>query len=52
VRPQWERKHLAWQRLEVPGWNGIPKGTHIHSEEKGMGKLGRIMGPSDLERNS
>jgi hypothetical protein len=32
VWPQWERKHLALQRLEVPG-QGIPRGVSTCSEK-------------------
>jgi hypothetical protein len=30
--PQWERKHLASKRLEVPGL-GIPRGPHLLKRE-------------------
>jgi len=33
--PQWERKHLALQRLEVPG--GDTQGYPTRSEESGRG---------------
>jgi hypothetical protein len=27
--PEWERKHLASKRLEVPGWGGYSEGSHL-----------------------
>ena len=38
---QWERKHLALQRLEVPGW-GKSRGSNPSRVEEGDG--GRIAG--------
>ena len=43
VCPQWERKHQAWKRLEVPGW-GDTQGVPTHSEEKRRGHWGKIVG--------
>jgi hypothetical protein len=35
---QWERKHLAFQRFEDPGWKDIQGGrVPTYSKEKGMG---------------
>ena len=39
--PQWERKHLASQRHEVPGW-GISRGAPMGSE-KGKGKEREVL---------
>jgi hypothetical protein len=50
VFPQWERKHLALNRLEVPGL-GDTQGYTTHSEEKGRKKGGSIVGQSDLEKS-
>jgi hypothetical protein len=51
VWPQWERKHLASQRLEVPKWGETQRDLH-HSEEKGKGDGGRIAGGGDQEGGS
>jgi hypothetical protein len=53
--PQWERKHLALQRLEVPGAGGgerLPRETPTCSEKKGRGDEGRIVGGDGLEGGS
>lgn len=38
--PQWKRKHLALQRLEVPGWGEIPRGASPTPRRRG-GELGK-----------
>jgi hypothetical protein len=43
VWPQWERKHLAFQRFEVPGWGNNQGVPHLLRKE-GEGDRGRIMG--------
>ena len=40
VWPQWERKCLALQRLEVPGWGEIPRGASPTPRRRG-GELGK-----------
>jgi hypothetical protein len=44
VWPQWERKHLAFQRHKVPGLMG--KGA-TNSKEKGREDRGRIVEGGD-----
>jgi hypothetical protein len=44
-RPQWEKKHLAIQRLDVLGW----RNTFTLSEEKG-GSEGEGVGGRDCGR--
>ena len=39
VWPQWERKHLASQKLEVPGWGDNIQGGSTHSEGTGTGDV-------------
>ena len=51
VWPQWERKHLASQRLEVQGRKNT-QGSFTYSEEKGMGDGGMDMGRGDQEEGS
>ena len=46
VWPQWERKHLASQRLEVPGW-GDTQGDLLRG--KGEGGGGSIVGGANQE---
>ena len=50
VWPQWERIHLAPQRLDVPGWEDT-LGTHTN---KGEGERvgGRTVEKGDQERDS
>ena len=43
-----ERKYLALQRLEMPGW-GYTQGSPTDSEEKGRGDEGRVVGGADQE---
>jgi hypothetical protein len=49
VWPQWERKLLAFQRLDVPGL-GISRGGPTCSEEKGRGGWGKDCGRGWLGR--
>ena len=52
VWPQWERKHLALQRLEVPGFGGYPGGGPPTQRKRGGGMGGRIVQGGDLEGGS
>jgi hypothetical protein len=50
--PHWESKHLALQRLEVPGWRGIPRRAPTCSEEKERRGEGRVVGGGGWEGGS
>lgn len=50
VWPQWKRKCLAWQRLEVPGEGWIPRGPP--PAQRRHGRWGKYCGRVEWEWGS